>query len=1071
MANLSNINNFFVVEQTTGYVGIGITDPAFPLEVKSASAELALNATGGSIYRLKSDSTDYFRINKNGVGDRLVISGGGDVGIGTATPDTLLNLEGAVNTSIITLGCTKNDSSWSGERIGGINFYSADGSGPGASVRGSINYIATSSSGGDTAMNFATGDNSTAMTIDNDGNVGIGTPTPQTGLELVGADNTAAKLTLTNTAPSPDNSWSLNPEYNSHNFTFSEDSTARVTFKAGGNVGINSTNPQTKFVVQHTDGGTGIEFSMGATLSYLQCYNRTTNDYIGLKIDGEDIRFGTNDGSERMRINSAGNVGIGTTSPSGAGFSGTATPVLEVSGTKPVIKVTETDVTNSYIYMGSSGGNSYIGSVGGALFFQTGAATTVNKIAIDAAGCIYNVNTQGSTWFGQDAGLSQIGTTGSYNTLYGFNAGKLITTGARNTIIGGFAGDASGTNTMNYNVVIGSYAGSALVNTSNSNVLVGDGAGSSSIGMSGNVIIGQGAGDGNTGASNVFIGYNAAPVNTSGQRNVAIGNEATRYNITGIDVVAIGYRALYNDASIEESTAVGSQALYTQTSGRNTAIGYHALQDLTTGTYNTAVGGETAENITDGNYNVAVGTFSLRALTEGDENTAVGYQALANNTTQSKLTALGYRAGYFWTGGNENTFIGYNAGYGSAAGSTGGENTMIGSYTGGSSAGIGGNGNTSLGRYTLFSLTSGSYNTALGHQAGASISTGDYNTVVGKNAGNVIGGGDYNTLVGAGAGIKITSGQKNTVLGYEAMYNLVTLSNNTAVGYQALYSTTTDGNTAFGYHAGLSTTIGGSNTFIGQQCHALNQTGYGNTSMGMQAAYNGTAGIQNTYIGYAAGYGQTGTGGNYNTCVGFYASKTIGAGNEHNTTMGYYAGGGQGSGVFSGDANTTIGSYCGTILTSGNQNTFVGQSAGSNVTTGSNNTCLGYDADTPSNSSTNTIVLGNSSVSSLQCQVQTISALSDERDKTNIKDSNYGLDLINSLKPVTFEWNQRDGNRKGKKDLGFIAQDLQKVNDEHLDLINDENPEKLLASYSRLIPVLVKSIQELKAEIEILKSK
>jgi hypothetical protein len=37
-------------------------------------------------------------------------------------------------------------------------------------------------------------------------------------------------------------------------------------------------------------------------------------------------------------------------------------------------------------------------------------------------------------------------------------------------------------------------------------------------------------------------------------------------------------------------------------------------------------------------------------------------------------------------------------------------------------------------------------------------------------------------------------------------------------------------------------------------------------------------------------------------------------------------------------------------------------------------------------------------------------------------------------------------------------------------LVYDTNPEKLEASYGRLIPVLVKAIQELKAEIEILKS-
>jgi len=78
MANLSNINGKFVVEQTTGYVGVGTTDPNYPIEVLNASAEIALNASGASIYRLRSDSTDSFRINKNGVGDRLVINGAGD---------------------------------------------------------------------------------------------------------------------------------------------------------------------------------------------------------------------------------------------------------------------------------------------------------------------------------------------------------------------------------------------------------------------------------------------------------------------------------------------------------------------------------------------------------------------------------------------------------------------------------------------------------------------------------------------------------------------------------------------------------------------------------------------------------------------------------------------------------------------------------------------------------------------------------------------------------------------------------------------------------------------------------
>ena len=78
MANLSNINGKFVVEQTTGYVGVGTTDPNFLIEAAGANSEIALNSTSASIYRLRSTSSDSFIITKNGVGDRLVIDGSGN---------------------------------------------------------------------------------------------------------------------------------------------------------------------------------------------------------------------------------------------------------------------------------------------------------------------------------------------------------------------------------------------------------------------------------------------------------------------------------------------------------------------------------------------------------------------------------------------------------------------------------------------------------------------------------------------------------------------------------------------------------------------------------------------------------------------------------------------------------------------------------------------------------------------------------------------------------------------------------------------------------------------------------
>jgi hypothetical protein len=177
-----------------------------------------------------------------------------------------------------------------------------------------------------------------------------------------------------------------------------------------------------------------------------------------------------------------------------------------------------------------------------------------------------------------------------------------------------------------------------------------------------------------------------------------------------------------------------------------------------------------------------------------------------------------------------------------------------------------------------------------------------------------------------------------------------------------------------------------------------------------------------------------------------------------------------------GDDNTALG--VGALqLTNGNNNVGLGRNAGSTNTTGTNNIFIGNGCSGSSITATNEITLGNSLHTVIRAAVTTITSLSDERDKKDITDLSAGLNFVKGLKPVEFVWNDRDEDGKHDiKDFGFIAQDLKKSQEdaglaETLKLIYDENPEKLEASYGKLLPILVKAIQELTAKVEALESK
>ena len=105
---------------------------------------------------------------------------------------------------------------------------------------------------------------------------------------------------------------------------FSEGGVESMRIDSSGNVGIGTASPTTKLdntgsfrSTGATDptSGTGLELSYRSTYGDVLAYNRTSSAFAELQIRGAPVIFG-NAGGERMRIDSSGNVGIGTASPS-----------------------------------------------------------------------------------------------------------------------------------------------------------------------------------------------------------------------------------------------------------------------------------------------------------------------------------------------------------------------------------------------------------------------------------------------------------------------------------------------------------------------------------------------------------------------------------------------------------------------------------------------------------------------------------------------------------------------------------------------------------------------------------
>ena len=93
---------------------------------------------------------------------------------------------------------------------------------------------------------------------------------------------------------------------------------------------------------------------------------------------------------------------------------------------------------------------------------------------------------------------------------------------------------------------------------------------------------------------------------------------------------------------------------------------------------------------------------------------------------------------------------------------------------------------------------------------------------------------------------------------------------------------------------------------------------------------------------------------------------------------------------------------------------------------------------------------------------------SDERLKNIKSNIENAVDKLSTLRTVKYSWKSDELNREY---LGLIAQDVQAVLPEIVDVDKNDEIGTLGVRYTEMIPVLVKAIQEMSAQIEELKSK